>query len=68
MSEEKRIYESIIGNEITLVHEQYDYNVYLNNSLVMTSGDEMEAEMIAESIDVALNLLYIQGRLLPQQI
>lgn len=51
------IYNELLGNRVSLVYDDYDYEVRLNDEVVVTTGDETEAEMIAESLDVALSIL-----------
>ena len=51
------IYNELLGNRVSLIHDDYDYEVRLNDEVVVTTGDETEAEMIAESLDVALSIL-----------
>lgn len=50
-------YNEICGSKVTIVKDDYDYEVRLNNDTVMTTSDEIEAEMVAESLDVALTIL-----------
>lgn len=56
-------YESVKGNVVSLQHDGLDYEVLLNGKPVVTTGDLIEAEIISESIDVALNLLYVEDKL-----
>ena len=51
------IYNELLGNRVSLIRDDYDYEVSLNDEVVVTTGDETEAEMIAESLDVALSIL-----------
>lgn len=51
------IYNELLGNRVSLVCDDYDYEVRLNDEVVVTTGDETEAEMIAESLDIALSIL-----------
>ena len=51
------IYNELLGNKVSLVYDGIDYEVRLNNEIVATTGDETEAEIIAESLDVALSVL-----------
>lgn len=60
-------YPAICGNEVTVYQDDYDYEVRINNMVVLTTGDESEAEMIAESIHVSLTMLDIQKRLVRQR-
>lgn len=61
---ENRIeYSTVQGNSVVLLQETYDYTIFLNGMQVMTTGDETEAEIVAESLDVALSILGIQGKL-----
>lgn len=58
------IYESVKKNEVALATDGFnDYEVLLNDMPVVSTGDRAEGEVIAESIDIAINLLYIQGKL-----
>lgn len=58
------IYESESGNEVALATDGFnDYEVLINDMPVVNTGDRAEGEVIAESIDIAINLLYIQNRL-----
>jgi hypothetical protein len=56
-------YSNIKGNRVTLVKEDYDYSVYLNDTFIMTTGDEAEAQMVAESTGIALSILDTQKKL-----
>lgn len=58
------IYEGVNKNEVALATDGFnDYEVLLNGMPVVSTGDRAEGEVIAESIDIAINLLYIQGKL-----
>lgn len=56
-------YPEIKGNEVAVYQDDYDYEVRLNNMVIVSTGDDSEAEMIAESIHVALTVLDINKRL-----
>lgn len=60
---ETRTYSTVLGNTVTLSCDDHDYDVSLNGFVVLTTGDETEAEMVAESLDVALAILDSQGLL-----
>lgn len=60
---ETRTYSTILGNTVTLSSDDHDFDVSLNGFVVLTTGDETEAEMVAESLDVALAILGSQGLL-----
>ena len=62
MSEEIK-YSFICGNQVTLVYDECDYEVRLNGVPIMTTGDEIEASMVAEAIDTALTVLNAQNSL-----
>lgn len=57
------IFNELLGNAVSLIRDGVDFEVRLNDNVVIATGDETEAEMIAESLDVALNLLYSQDLL-----
>jgi hypothetical protein len=59
--EEEIKYNDVRGNQVSLIFDGYDYEVRLNGASIMTSGDEFEASMVAESIDTALSILNAQG-------
>ena len=56
-------YNEICGNQVTILKDEPDYEVHLNNVCIMTTGDDTEAYMVAESLDVALSILNSQGLL-----
>lgn len=60
---EERIYNDIRGNFVTLNFDGCDYDVSLNGFVVLTTGDETEAEIAAEALDIALAILDSQGLL-----
>lgn len=60
---ESKYYSEICGNQITIESDDADYEVQLNGMLIVTTGDEYEAEMIAESLDICLSVLNAQGLL-----
>lgn len=60
---EEQVYNEIKGNSVTLYFDGNDYEVYLNGMVVISTGDEFEAQLIAESLDVALSILDAQGLL-----
>lgn len=62
MNEEIK-YNVIRGNQVVLIFDGYDYEVRLNGAAIMSTGDEIEANMIAEAIDTALSILNAQGAL-----
>ena len=51
------VYNNVKDNIVSLRKEDYDYTVCINNEEVMSTGDMTEAEMVAESLDVALSIL-----------
>lgn len=58
------VYAGVNDNEVALTTDGFnDYEVLVNGMPVVTTGDRAEGEVIAESIDIAINLLYIQKRL-----
>jgi hypothetical protein len=63
MKEELR-YNEIKGSLIRILHDEHDFEILLNNVCVATTGDENEAYIIAESLDVALSVLNSQSLLL----
>lgn len=60
---DSKYYSEICGNQITIKSDDADYEVQLNDMLIVTTGDEYEAEMIAESLDICLSVLNAQGLL-----
>ena len=56
-------YNEICWNQVTILKDEPDYEVRLNNVCIMTTGDDTEAYMVAESLDVALSILNSQGLL-----
>lgn len=56
-------YSDVKGNQVTIIKDEYDYDVRLNGMTVITTGEETEAEMIAESLDIGLTILGMQGLL-----
>lgn len=62
MSEELK-YNEVRGSQVTIVYDGQDYEIQLNNVCVATTGDEDEAYIIAESLDVALSILNTQSLL-----
>lgn len=66
MKEELR-YNEIRGSLIRILHDDLDYEILLNNVCVATTGDEDEAYIIAESLDVALSILNSQSLLKERQ-
>lgn len=59
----KLSYNELNGNQISLIYDGLDYEVRINDEVVIATGDETEAEMIAESLDVALSILYSRNLL-----
>lgn len=59
----KLSYNELNGNQISLIYDDLDYEVRINDEVVIATGDETEAEMIAESLDVALSILYSRNLL-----
>lgn len=62
MSDE-RMYNEVKGNRILLYYDGTDYEVTLNDMIIISTGDEFEAELVAESLDAALTVLDAQGLL-----
>ena len=62
MSEELK-YNEVRGSQVIIVYDGQDYEIQLNNVCVATTGDEDEAYIIAESLDVALSILHTQSLL-----
>ena len=60
MEDEVR-YSDIRGSQVAISYDGCDYEVKLNSATIMTTGDEFEASMVAESIDTALSILNAQG-------
>ena len=56
-------YSEIRGNQIVVCQDEYDYEVRLNDMVICSTGDSIEAEMIAESLNIALTILDYQGAL-----
>ncbi len=50
-------YSEIRGNQIVVCQDEYDYEVRLNDMVICSTGDSIEAEMIAESLNIALTIL-----------
>ena len=61
--EEKIIYNCASGNVVVLSRDSHDFEVLLNGMQVMSTGDPTEAELVAESLDVAINILDVQNKL-----
>lgn len=61
--DEELQYNEICGNQVTILKDGTDYEVRLNNVCIVTTGDDTEAYMVAESLDVALSILNSQGLL-----
>lgn len=53
-------YNNIKGSQVIMSYDGRDYEVKLNGAIIMTTGDEIEASMIAEAIDTALSILSAQ--------
>ena len=62
MSEELK-YNEVRGSQVIIIYDGHDYEIQLNNVCVATTGDEDEAYIIAESLDVALSILHTQSLL-----
>lgn len=62
MSEELK-YNEVRGSQVIIIYDGQDYEIQLNNVCVATTGDEDEAYIIAESLDVALSILHTQSLL-----
>ena len=56
-------YSEIRGNQIVVCQDEYDYEVRLNDMVICSTGDSIEAEIIAESLNIALTILDYQGAL-----
>lgn len=61
--EDKVVYESVCNNYIEVVCDETDYEVLINGMPILSTGEWIEAQMIAESLDVALSVLHGQNRL-----
>ena len=57
-------YNNIKGSQVVMSFDGCDYEVRLNGAIIMTTGDEIEASMVAEAIDTALSILSAQNLLL----
>lgn len=55
--EEVIVFNEVNGNEVSLLFDGCDYEVRLNNDFILTTGDEAEAHIVAESLDIALSIL-----------
>lgn len=58
MDNEIIVYNELKGNQVSLVFDGFDYEIKLNDEIVVTTSDDTEAEVIAESLDIALSILY----------
>ena len=56
-------YNRIKENLIQICKDGTDYEVWLNGMVIFTTGAQEEAELIAEVVDVGLNILQMQERL-----
>lgn len=63
MEEKELVYESVKGNRVVLKTDGLDYEILINGMPIISTGDRAEGEVIAECIDITLNLLNIQGKL-----
>lgn len=58
-------YSIIKGIEVAIYQDDcdFDYEIRLNDLVICNTGDEIEAEVIAESLHLALTVLDMKGML-----
>jgi hypothetical protein len=61
--EDRIIHGNFSGNLVTRVWDGNDWEVLVNNMQIVSTGDSIEAEIVAEGVSLALSILHMQGRL-----
>lgn len=58
---DKIVYTTVRGNQVVLKPDDDAYEVTLNGAPVLVTDNETEAQLVAESIDLALIILEANG-------
>ena len=56
-SKDRIVYTELRGNRVILQKDEYGYEVSLNGAPIIATDNENEAQLVAESLDIALSIL-----------